>query len=38
MPERPALKDGFAEPVLRSIAGVLSVTTAGLRTAAFLRD
>jgi 3-methyladenine DNA glycosylase AlkC len=38
MSEYPALKDGFADPVLRTIAGAVSAAHPGFRTPAFLRD
>jgi 3-methyladenine DNA glycosylase AlkC len=38
MSEHPALKDGFADPVLRTIAGAVSTAYPGFRAAAFLHD
>jgi hypothetical protein len=38
MSEYPALKDGFADPVLRTIAGAVSTAYPGFRAAAFLHD
>lgn len=38
MSESPALKDGFADPVLRTIAGAVSAAHPGFRATAFLRD
>lgn len=38
MSEHPALKDGFGDPVLRTIAGAVSAAHPGFRAAAFLRD
>lgn len=38
MSEFPALKDGFADPVLRRIAAQVSAVHPGFGTAAFLRD